>query len=75
MVMCGVLHVTYQSGDHIKGTYMVCTLFDHYLLLAKHVEESRQLQPVACLYVWDLKIDCLRNGKGTQLFNDFQPVY
>jgi hypothetical protein len=68
MVMCGVLHVTYQSGDHIKGTYMVCGLFDHYLLLAKYVEESRELQPVACLYVWDLKIDCLRNGKGLSCY-------
>lgn len=43
---------------------MVCVLFDHYFLLAKQVEDSRKLEAVACVYVWDLKIDSLRNGKG-----------
>lgn len=64
MVLCGVLHVTYQSPERLTGAYMVCVLFDHYFLLAKQVDDSRRLEAVACMYVWDLKIDSLRNGKG-----------
>lgn len=62
--MCGVLHVTYQSSDGLTGAYMVCVLFDQYFLLARPSDDGCKLETVACLYVWDLGIDVLRNGKG-----------
>ena len=64
MNMCGVLHVTYRLPEHIAGAYMVCALFEYYLLLAKPIDDGHNLQVVACVYVWDIKFDTPRNGKG-----------
>lgn len=62
--MCGVLHVAYQNPEMLTGSYMVCALFDHYFLLARRKDNGLKFQVIACLYVWDLRIDTLRNGKG-----------
>lgn len=64
MILCGVLHVTYQSPEYIIGEYMVCALFNSYFLLCRVNDDYRRLQAVACLYVSDMKFDTLRNGRG-----------
>lgn len=69
MILCGVLHVTYQSPEHIAGQYMVCALFNSYFLLCKVKDDYRRLQAVACLYVCDMKFDTVRNGRGKQPFS------
>lgn len=66
MVLCGVLHVTYQPREYIIGEYMVCVLFNSYFLLCRVNDDYRRLQAVACLYVSDIKFDTLQNGKGEQ---------
>lgn len=66
MVLCGVLHVTYQSPEYIIGQYMVCALFSSYILLCRVNDDYRRLQAVACMYVGDMKFDKLRNGRGKQ---------
>jgi len=43
---------------------MVCTLFHGYMVLARPCDDYRKLQVVACLYVLDMSIDTLANGKG-----------
>lgn len=68
MNMCGVLHVTYRLPEHIAGAYMVCALFEYYLLLAKPIDDGHNLKVVACVYVWDIKFDTPRNGKGRVAF-------
>ncbi|GFF76921.1 hypothetical protein IFM61606_01048 [Aspergillus udagawae] len=62
--LCGVLHATYQLRADIVGEYVVCTLFESYLVLAASRDGCSRLRAVACLYVRDLKIDTLRNGRG-----------
>ncbi|KAH2764006.1 hypothetical protein KXW18_000519 [Aspergillus fumigatus] len=62
--LCGVLHATYQLPADIVGEYVVCALFESYLVLAASRDGCSRLQAVACLYVCDLKIDILRNGRG-----------
>ncbi|OXN09742.1 hypothetical protein CDV58_01609 [Aspergillus fumigatus] len=62
--LCGVLHATYQLPADIVGEYVVCALFESYLVLAASRDGCSRLQAVACLYVCDLKIDTLRNGRG-----------
>jgi hypothetical protein len=62
--ICGVLHATYQLPADIVGEYVVCALFESYLVLAASRDGCSRLQAVACLYVRDLKIDTLRNGRG-----------
>ncbi|KAF7155124.1 hypothetical protein CNMCM5623_006551 [Aspergillus felis] len=62
--LCGVLHATYQLPADIVGEYVVCALFESYLVLAASRDGCSRLRAVACLYVRDLKIDTLRNGRG-----------
>lgn len=69
MVLCGVLHVTYQTAETTNGDFMVCVLFHRYLLFAKGVEDLHRLEAVACVYLGDLKIDALQNGRGEQAFH------
>jgi hypothetical protein len=64
MTLCGVLHVTYQASHQVTGAYMVCVLFKHHFFLAKMNDEYRKLHPLACLYISDVRIDSLANGKG-----------
>ncbi|KAF9886861.1 hypothetical protein FE257_010984 [Aspergillus nanangensis] len=64
MSLCGVLHVTYIMSRNITGKYMVCVLFKSHLILASLSQGHPKLQVVACLYVCDVKLDTLRNGRG-----------
>lgn len=64
MILCGVLHVAYQSTEQVTGEYMVCILFHGYMVFARGCDDYRKLQVVACLYVLDMSIDTLINGKG-----------
>ncbi|KAL3458620.1 hypothetical protein BJX64DRAFT_291999 [Aspergillus heterothallicus] len=68
MTLCGVLHVTYQASQQVTGAYMVCVLFKHHFFLAKMNDEYRKLRPLACLYISDVRIDSLANGKGLEYF-------
>ncbi|KAL4747195.1 hypothetical protein BDW72DRAFT_209757 [Aspergillus terricola var. indicus] len=71
MSLCGVLHVTYRASTQprrVKGTFIVCVLFKHHFFLAKMHDECRKLQPLACLYISDVRIDSLSNGKGYDYF-------
>ena len=63
--VCGVLHVAYKTPDRITGEYLVCTLFPGYMVLARPGSESRKLVVVASLYVPDMTVDIVSNGKGT----------
>ncbi|KAJ5868861.1 hypothetical protein N7534_003414 [Penicillium rubens] len=64
LVLCGVLHVTYQTADTTSGEFMVCVLFQRYLLFAKGIDDQRRLEAVACVCLTSLKIDTLQNGRG-----------
>ncbi|KAJ5597321.1 hypothetical protein N7537_007405 [Penicillium hordei] len=63
LVMCGVLHVTYQTAQITNGEFMVCVLFQRYLFFAKGIDDQRRLEAVACVYLDSLKIDTLQNGQ------------
>ncbi|KAJ5087359.1 hypothetical protein N7456_010975 [Penicillium angulare] len=68
MSICGVLHVTYHTSAHTAGEFMVCVLFNCYLLLAQNIDESNRLDVVACIYINDLKSDTLHNGRGLKCY-------
>lgn len=65
MTLCGVLHVTYQTSEQTIGDFMVCILFISYFVLAKGTDDYRRLKIVACIYLDDLKMDIIQNGRGT----------
>ncbi|KAJ5769823.1 uncharacterized protein N7511_001874 [Penicillium nucicola] len=64
MILCGVLHVTYQTPETTTGDFMVCILFNHYLLLAKGIDDLHRLEAVACVSLDYVKIDTVQNGQG-----------
>lgn len=64
MTLCGVLHVTYQTPEQTIGDFMVCILFKCYFILAKGTDDPRRLEIVACIYMDDLKMDYIQNGRG-----------
>ncbi|KAJ5971660.1 uncharacterized protein N7479_001578 [Penicillium vulpinum] len=64
VIMCGVLHVTYQTPATTNGEFMVCALFQRYLLFAKGADEMHRLEAVASVYLDSLKFDSLQNGRG-----------
>lgn len=65
MILCGVLHVTYQTTEAtITGEFMVCALFNRYMLFAKGVDDLRRLEAVSCVCLDKVKIDGLQNGRG-----------
>ena len=64
LVLCGVLHVTYQTAETTCGEFMVCVLFQRYLLFAKGLDDQRRLEAVGCICLDSLKIDTLQNGRA-----------
>ncbi len=77
MTLCGVLHVTYRASTQprqVTGSFMVCVLFKHHFFLARMNDEYRKLRPLACLYISDMRIDSLTNGKGMSYMNIYQVV-
>ncbi|KAL4932049.1 putative Rho guanyl nucleotide exchange factor [Aspergillus undulatus] len=74
MTLCGVLFVTYRASTQprqVKGAFMVCVLFKHHFFIAKMNDDYRRLRPLACLYISDVRIDGLTNGKGYDYFCEF----
>lgn len=53
---------------------MVCVLFKHHFFLARMNDEYRKLRPLACLYISDMRIDSLTNGKGMSYKKIYQVV-
>lgn len=77
MTLCGVLHVTYRASTQprqVTGAFMVCVLFKHHFFLARMNGEDRKLRPLACLYISDMRIDSLTNGKGMLYMTVYQAV-
>jgi hypothetical protein len=67
MILCGVLHVAYQTPETTAGDFMVCVLFNYYLLLAKGIDELHRLEAVACISLDHVKIDNSRMGKVSRI--------
>ena len=65
-ILCGTLHVAYQSRKTVQGKYMLCALFTKYLLLAcpNQTGDKRSFQVVASIQLADMKLEGIDSGKG-----------
>lgn len=63
-MLCGVLHVAYQSKQRVLGEYMLCALFNSCLILGLPNENGRYYKIVASISLIDLRIEATDNGKG-----------
>jgi hypothetical protein len=66
VLLCGVLHVAYQTPDRIKGSYMVCVLYKSCLVLATASRFHSPYTIVASIGLANASIEETDNGRGLQ---------
>jgi RhoGEF domain len=64
VLLCGVLHVAYQTSHRIGGGYMLCLMFKDYLLIAAPALEQGNFDIVATIYLSDAKVVSSEDGRG-----------
>lgn len=65
VLLCGVLHVAYQTSNRVEGGYMLCMMFKDYLLVAAPTVGNTKFDIVATIYLSDAKAVSAEDGKGT----------
>lgn len=63
-LLCGVLHLTYQTRHGTTGSYALCVLFSQGLLVAFPIPTTPRFDVVAFIQLQDLKVDSASDGKG-----------
>lgn len=66
VLLCGVLHVTYQTPERIKGQYMICVLYKSCLVLATTNRFHSPYTVVASIGLANGSIEESDNGRGIQ---------
>ena len=64
--LCGVLYVAYQTNRGPRGAYMLCALFQSYLLLATSHFTEDKFQVRALLGLADVRVESVDDGRGLQ---------
>ncbi|KAL8690770.1 MAG: hypothetical protein Q9218_003863 [Villophora microphyllina] len=64
--LCGILYVAYESGQEICGEYMLCVLFQSYLLLAAQQSEADRYDVAALINLSDTQVRKPDDGRGLQ---------
>ncbi|KAI8933545.1 hypothetical protein NX059_009282 [Plenodomus lindquistii] len=68
VLLCGVLHVTYQTPERIKGQYMICVLYKSCLVLATTNKFHSPYTVVASIGLSNGSIEESDNGRGVQCY-------
>ena len=63
-LLCGVLHLTYQTRHGVTGAYALCVLYQQTLLIALPLATASKFDVVALIHLHDLKVDSASDGKG-----------
>ena len=66
VLLCGALHVAYQTPDRIKGSYLVCVLYKSCLVLATASRFHSPYTVVASIGLANASIEESDNGRGIQ---------
>lgn len=66
VLLCGVLYVTYQTPERIKGQYMICVLYKSCLVLATASRFYSPYNVVASIGLANSSIEEPDNGRGVQ---------
>jgi hypothetical protein len=56
-VLCGVLHLAYQTKTQVRGAYGLCILFETHMILAVPARQAEKFDVVAVIDMLDLKIE------------------
>ena len=66
--LCGCLYITYRSKDRIKGSYLICILFESTLMLAGAEDDSLRYSTLAGIPLANATVLECDNGKGLQCY-------
>ncbi|KAJ4988871.1 RhoGEF domain-containing protein [Stagonosporopsis vannaccii] len=66
VLLCGTLHVAYQTPERVKGQYMICVLYKSCLVLATASRFCTPYDVVACINLANGSIEEPDNGRGVQ---------
>lgn len=64
VILCGVLHVAYETNERVKGQYMVCLLYRSCLLLASMCKNGKTYIIFAVIPLVNANVDEPDNGRG-----------
>ena len=64
VLLCGVLHVAYQTSDRVKGQYMICVLYKSCLVLATANRFHSPFTVVASIGLANGSVEDADNGRG-----------
>ena len=67
VVLCGVLHVTYQTRVRVDGTYALCILYQNVFLVAFPACPIGSFDVAALVNLNDMKLESASDGKGQLL--------
>ncbi|WEW61555.1 hypothetical protein PRK78_007045 [Emydomyces testavorans] len=62
--VCGVLHIAYQTSEVVTGSYMVCALFESYVLLAISSSDREKFKVMAIIFIRGSRLEEAANGIG-----------
>lgn len=64
ILLCGVLHVAYQTDNRVQGGYMLCMMFKDYLVVAAPAARNAKFDIVATIYLADANAVSTEDGRG-----------
>ena len=67
VVLCGVLHVTYQTRSRVDGAYALCVLYHDILLVAFPGAPTGKFEATALINLPDIKLESASDGKGLSI--------
>lgn len=70
VLLCGVLHVAYQTPERVKGQYMVCILYKSCLVLATTTRFYTPYTVVASICLANGSVEEAENSRGMGLLID-----
>ncbi|KAF1809617.1 Dbl homology domain-containing protein [Eremomyces bilateralis CBS 781.70] len=66
VMVCGVLHMAFETPAEVKGTYAVCVLFKSYFLFAVPMKHSSSYSVWAVIHLSQCTLEAVDNGMGLQ---------
>jgi RhoGEF domain len=64
ILLCGVLHVAYQTNNRVEGGYMLCMMFKDYLVVAAPAAGQTKFDILLTVYLSDAKVVSTEDGRG-----------
>ena len=63
-ILCGVLHLAYQTGTQVRGAYGLCILFETHMIMAVPARQAEKFEVIAVVHLSDLNTESTSDGKG-----------